>query len=186
MNEVTVKTSAASTARLFLLRLPIVWVILGMALTSRAGGPKCVAGSSYFDPSVAGHPLTWPQGTINYFTDQGDLSPILPNASANSLVADAFSVWTSVPTASISASNYGNLAEDVNGGNVIVNSDGTTFLPGDIQPTAVGTPVGIVYDFDGSVTSALLGARGPARNAPTMRFLEETTITEYWRVICTL
>jgi hypothetical protein len=30
-------------------------------------------------------------------------------------------------------------------------------LPVDIQPTAVGTPVGIVYDADGSVTDALLG-----------------------------
>ncbi len=30
-------------------------------------------------------------------------------------------------------------------------------MPDDILPTAVGTPVGIVYDYDGSVTNALLG-----------------------------
>ena len=38
-----------------------------------------------------------------------------------------------------------------------MNSDGSITLPADIQPSAIGTPVGIVYDFDGSVTDALLG-----------------------------
>jgi hypothetical protein len=67
-------------------------------------------------------------------------------------------VWASVPTAAIAASNTGKLAEDVSGINVSVNSDGTISLPSDIQPTAIGTPIGIVYDADGTVTSALLGA----------------------------
>ena len=94
---------------------------------------------------------------ITYYTDQGDLSPILPNASANAFVADAFSQWTSVPTAAVAAVNGGQLAEDVNGSNV-TNSGGTLSMPTDIQPTATGTPIGIVYDYDGSVTSALLGS----------------------------
>ena len=159
MREVTAKIRAASTARLFLLRLP-VWaaLVLMMALTSRAGGPKCVAGTSYFDPSVAGQALTWPQGNVSYFTDQGDLGPILPNAAANSFVAEAFNVWASVPTAAISATNAGTLGEDVSGANVILNADGSISMPADIQSSAVGTPVGIVYDSDGTVTSALLGA----------------------------
>ncbi len=159
MREVTAKTRAASTARLFLLRLPVgVALIVVMALTSRAGGPKCVAGTSYFDPSVAGQALTWPQGNISYFTDQGDLSPILPNAGANSFVADAFNVWASVPTAAISAANAGILGEDVSGANVFLNADGSISRPDDIQSSAVGMPVGIVFDSDGTVTSALLGA----------------------------
>jgi hypothetical protein len=124
----------------------------------RGGGPKCVAGTSYFDPSTTGQALTWPAGQIRYFTDQGDLSPILPNASANSLVAGAFGVWTSVPTAALTSVNAGALAEDVNGSNVIVNGDGTISMPVDIESTAIETPIGIVYDSDGSVTSALLGA----------------------------
>ena len=95
---------------------------------------------------------------ITYYTDQGDLSPILPNASANSFVASAFSVWTSVPTAAITVTSGGQLAEDVNGTNVIRNADGTISMPADIQPTATGTPVGIVYDYDGSVTDALIGS----------------------------
>jgi hypothetical protein len=51
----------------------------------------------------------------------------------------------------------GQLAEDVNGSNVFVNGDGTIAMPADIMPTAIATPVGIVYDSDGSVTNALLG-----------------------------
>ena len=95
---------------------------------------------------------------MSYYTDQGDLSPILPNASANSLVADAFSVWTSVPTAAIAATNAGTLGEDVSGANVISNADCSVSIPADIQSTATGTPVAVVYDADGTVTSALLGA----------------------------
>src|SRR5271163_5314791 len=40
-----------------------------------AGGPRWVAGTSYFDPSVLGQPLVWKNGVLNYYTDLGDLSP---------------------------------------------------------------------------------------------------------------
>ena len=97
MKEVTMKTCVASAARI-LLRLSLAaGIILTVAIIARAGGPKCIAGSSYFDPGTTGKPLTWPLGQIIYYTDQGDLTPILPNASANSFVAGAFGVWTSVP-----------------------------------------------------------------------------------------
>lgn len=152
-------TSMAFTLRSFLLRLAacVILVLLG-TLVSRAGGPKDVAGSAVFDPSTTGQPLTWPQGVITYYTDQGDLSPILPNASANSFVAAAFVPWTSVSTAAVSATRGGSLAEDVSGANVYVNADGTITMPADIQPTATATPVGIVYDYDGAVTNALMGS----------------------------
>lgn len=152
-------TDMALTVRPFLLRLALAAaIVLVFALLLRAGGPKSVAGSSYFDPASTGQPLVWPGGMITYYTDQGDLSPILPNAAANSFVASSFSQWTSVPTAALQATSGGQLAEDVNGTNVVVNADGTISMPADIQPTATGTPVGVVYDYDGSVTDALLGA----------------------------
>ncbi len=157
--EVTMETRMAFTTGSLLLRLALsVAMIFFFPTLSRTGGPKCVAGATYFDPTSAGIPLVWPQGLISYSTDQGDLGPILPNASANTFVASAFSQWTSVPTAAVAATRSGQLAEDVNGSNVIVNSDGTISMPADIQPTATGTPVGIVYDYDGSVTDALIGS----------------------------
>ena len=157
------KTRMAFTLRSFLLRLAwsaatIFSLVATFVLSSRAGGPRNVAGTSFFDPTTAGQPLVWPLGQITYYTDQGDLSPYLPNTSANALVADAFSQWTSVSTAALTATRAGPLAEDVSGTNVIVNADGTISLPPDIQPTATGTPVGIVYDSDGSVTDALMGS----------------------------
>ncbi len=117
-----------------------------------------MAGQSFFNSSMSGQPLTWPQGQILYYTDQGDLSSILPGASADSFVASAFSQWTAVPTAALSATRGGQLAEDVNGTNVTLNSNGTISMPADIQSSAIGTPIGIVYDSDGSVTDALVGA----------------------------
>jgi IPT/TIG domain len=152
-------THAPFSIRSFVARLAAALaIVILFALFARAGGPKCVAGTTYFNSSLSGQPLVWPLGQITYFSDQGDLSPVLPNTSANALIADAFSQWTSVPTAAIAANSGGQLAEDVNGSNVIVNSDGTISLPADIQSTAIGTPVGIVYDYDGSVTDALMGS----------------------------
>jgi hypothetical protein len=133
-------------------------IVVVFTLLLHAANPKSVAGTRYFNSNMAGQPLIWPQGQIVYFTDQGDLSAVLPNTSANSFVADAFSQWTSVPTAALSATNAGLLSEDVNGTNVTMNSDGSISMPDDIQPSATGTPIGIVYDSDGAVTDALLGA----------------------------
>src|SRR3954453_14415893 len=85
------KTSVAFTGRLFLLRLAVAAVVvLCFAVVSRAGGPRYVAGTSFFDGSTTGRPVAWPQGIITYYTDQGDLSAFLPNATANSFVAGAF------------------------------------------------------------------------------------------------
>jgi hypothetical protein len=95
---------------------------------------------------------------VQYFTDQGDLSPILSGGQADVLVAEVFTRWTAVPGVAISAIQAGHLAEDVSGANVIGFPDGSYSIPDDIQPGAITTPVGIVYDFDGAVTDALLGA----------------------------
>ncbi len=157
--EMTVPTRMASTAGSFLLRLAVgVGIVFFFAVLSHAGGPKYVAGTSYFDSTMTGQPLTWPLGQIIYYTDQGDLSSIENNASANSLVANAFSQWTAVSTAALNVSSGGELAEDVSGSNVTVNSDGSISMPTDIQSSAIGTPVAVVYDDDGSVTDALMGA----------------------------
>lgn len=157
--QVTRTISTGLITRSLLLRLALaLGIVLCFALLSRAGGPEHIAGTSYFLPTTSGQPLVWSQGLITYHTDQGDLSPILPGVAADALVADAWSQWTSVSTAAVAATRGGQLAEDVNGSNVIRNADGTITLPLDIQSGATATPVGIVYDYDGTVTDALLGA----------------------------
>ncbi len=137
------------------LTIGIAMLVVPMPLLL-AGGPRTIAGTSYFDPAVKGTPLTWSQGLISYYTDRGNLSPVLPSASADAFVADAFSRWTSISTAAVSAARAGQLAEDVSGANVSA-SGGTIALPADIRPSANNFPVAIVYDADGSVTNALLG-----------------------------
>ncbi|MFZ0773215.1 MAG: IPT/TIG domain-containing protein [Candidatus Sulfotelmatobacter sp.] len=154
----TLQKYAAFTPYAPLRLAAIVVVVLSFAALACAGGPEYVAGSSYFNSSTMGQPLTWSLGHVNYYTDQGDLSPILPNSAANSFVAGAFLQWTSVSTAAVVANAAGQLAEDVNGSNLEVNSEGIVTAPADITPAATQTPVGIVYDFDGTVTDALLGA----------------------------
>ncbi len=130
--------------------------LLCSAVASRAGGPAFVAGSGY-NPGIEGQAIIWANGTVQYFTDQGDLSSILTNAQADTLVAGAFSAWTSISGVALIAAQGGHLAEDVNGSNITVDATGTITAPADIAPSATATPVGIVYDYDGTVTNALLG-----------------------------
>ncbi|MGC2258889.1 MAG: IPT/TIG domain-containing protein [Candidatus Sulfotelmatobacter sp.] len=150
--------SAAALYHLLFRAAAVVAVVMSFAAIAIAGGPEHIAGSSFFNSSAMGQPLTWTQGQVNYYTDQGDLSPILPNSTANAFVANAFLQWSSVSVAAITVTNPGQLAEDVNGSNIAVDSNGTVTAPADITPAATATPVGIVYDYDGSVTDALLGA----------------------------
>jgi hypothetical protein len=156
-NVILWKDSGVAGRAWFRLAAVLAFVLLFAAIAS-AGGPEYVAGSSYFNSSTMGQPITWAQGQVNYYTDQGDLSPILPNAAANALVANSFLQWTAVTTASLTVNAAGQLAEDVNGTNIAVSSSGVVTAPADITPAATQTPVGIVYDEDGSVTDALLGA----------------------------
>ena len=135
----------------------IVLLLLALMDSAQAGGPQLVAGSSYFDAGTKGTPVNWSPGAVSYYTDQNDLSPVLPHAAADALVADAFSRWTSISTAAVSATLAGQLAEDVNGSNVFVNADGSITLPLDILPGATSKPIAIVYDNGGAVTDALLG-----------------------------
>lgn len=140
----------------------ICFLIVGLVISLlparhvHAGGPHAIAGTSFFDPGVKGTPLTWNQGIVTYYTDRGNLSPLLPSSAADAFVADAFSRWTSITTAAVSAVRGGQLAEDVSGANVS-SAGGAITLPADILPSARNFPVAIVYDADGSVTNALLG-----------------------------
>src|SRR6267378_5278293 len=98
--------------------LAVAVFLICSAVASRAGGTAFIAGSGY-DPGVEGHSLIWANGSVHYFTDQGDLSPILPNAQADVFVAAAFSSWTSISSVALNAAQSGHRVEDVNGGNIV-------------------------------------------------------------------
>ena len=138
----------------------VVW-LLGLLVcgagVARAGGPRWVAGSSYFNASAKGRPVVWANGQVVYYTDLGNLSTKVNQAQANAMVAAAAAVWNNVSTAAVTIAAGGSLGEDVNGTNVTVGTGGLT-EPADIQPTATGKPVAVVYDADGSVINALYGA----------------------------
>ena len=144
------------SVRWVLYALAVIALLIVLPRLGRAGGPRDIAGTVYFEVGAKGVPLTWAQGTISYYTDQGGLSPQLSESGADALVADAFSRWTSITTAAIAAVRAGQLGENVNGVNVS-SSGGVIALPADILPSAVNMPVAIVYDADGAVTNALLG-----------------------------
>jgi hypothetical protein len=73
----------------------VIAFVLCASLVSRAGGPAFVAGSGC-NAGVMGQPLVWANAHVVYYTDQGALSPILTNFQADTLVASAFTSWTSV------------------------------------------------------------------------------------------
>lgn len=135
----------------------LLMTIFSAVQPARAGGPRWVAGSSYFNPSVKGKPLVWANGRVTYFTDLGALSTQVSQTQANTMVATAAAVWSAVPTAAVLIQSGGSLAEDVNGSNVTAVSGGVT-LPVDIESSDTSRPVAIVYDEDGSVINALYGA----------------------------
>lgn len=129
-----------------------------------AGGPKYVAGVSYFNPGVKGQPVLWPGGQVTYFVDRGSLGS-LSNTQAVAMVDASAAIWSAVPTAAVKLTDGGSLAEDVNGSNVIagigsgnLGVNPTFAQPSDVAPSATTTPVGVVFDNDGSVIDALEGA----------------------------
>ncbi len=132
-----------------------IFIVLLLSRLAFAGGPLNVAGVSGFQPGLSGTPITWANGQIFYYTDRGNLSPILSGSDTDELVADAFSRWTSVSTAALSATRFGPLDEDVNGTNVW-SYHGDLTIPNDLLPDS-GKPLAIVYDADGRVFDALLG-----------------------------
>jgi hypothetical protein len=123
-----------------------------------AGGPKYVAGASYFNPAVLGQPVHWSNGQVNYFVDQGALSSTVTNQQATAMVDAAAALWSAVPTAGVTLADMGSLNEDVNGANIAVNATGQITAPADVTPSATGYPVGVIYDADGSVIDTLFGA----------------------------
>ena len=123
-----------------------------------AGGPKYIAGTSFFNPAATGQPVHWANGQVNFSVDQGPLSASVNNQQATAMVDAAAALWSAVPTAGVTLTDVGPLNEDVNASNIQVNSSGQITAPADVTPAATNYPLAIVYDADGSVIDAIFGA----------------------------
>jgi IPT/TIG domain len=135
----------AAFALLFLVPVPLV-----------AGGPKYIAGISFFNPGVAGQPAHWAHGQVNYYVDQGPLNGSINNQQATAMVNAAAALWSAVPTAGVMLIPKGSLNEDVSFGNVVPGSEAIA-QPSDVSPSATSYPLAIVYDSDGAVADAVFG-----------------------------
>jgi hypothetical protein len=138
------------------LKLSLWFASLAIVPAMFAGGPRWVAGSSYFNTSVKGRPVHWKNGVISYYLDQNALTPLAYHTLMTTLVAQSANAWNNVPTAAVNITLGGNLNEDVSGANVTVGPNGIS-MPADVQSTATSKPLGIVYDADGSVIDAFFG-----------------------------
>ena len=166
-------------SRFVLSQRTVAWLlVLALApVAAVAGGPKHVAGVSFFNPAAVGQPLHWANGQVNYYIDQGPLNSAVTNLQAKAMVDAAAALWSAIPTAGVTLTDKGALHEDVNGANIVVS--GTNFTvtneqtsqqgqitqPADVTPGATGTPLGVIFDADGSVIDALFGAGVSEQNS---------------------
>lgn len=72
-----------------------------------AGGPRLVAGTTYFQPGVLGQPIHWANGQVKYYVDQGALSAAVSHQQAVAMVDAAAAIWSSVPTAAVTLTDEG-------------------------------------------------------------------------------
>ncbi len=95
--------------------LPALLLLALCPATAHSGGPKYVAGVSFFNPANLGQPIHWSGGQLNYYVDQGPLNASVSNQQATAMVDAAAALWSAIPTAAVTLTDKGPLNEDVNG-----------------------------------------------------------------------
>jgi uncharacterized protein (TIGR03437 family) len=128
------------SGQMYCLRFVLCVVLLTGALQLEAGTPQAVTPS--------GKEVAWRAGApITYHVDQGPLGS-LSNAQAVALVDELFALWQNVPTASLTIQRAGTLPVDVTAANFSSyrqNNNSDPYHP-------------IIFDTDGTITDAVLGA----------------------------
>jgi hypothetical protein len=148
---------SALLRRLALGTLPVAFFANIFPQLACAGGPKYIAGPTYFNPAVLGQPVHWAGGQVNYYVDQGPLNSSISNQQATAMVDEAASIWSAVSTAGVSLTNKGSLNENVSVAN-IADSNGVITAPADITPSAANYPLAVIFDADGSVIDSIFGS----------------------------
>ncbi|HEX4757648.1 MAG TPA: IPT/TIG domain-containing protein [Terracidiphilus sp.] len=133
-------------------------VLFALTTPAHAGGPRYIAGTSYFDPGVTGQPVHWAGGQVNYYVDQGPLNDGVSNQQATAMIDAAAALWSAIPTAGVTLTDMGPLNEDVNGSNIVVNLNRQITQPADVTASATSYPLAVIFDADGSVIDAVFGA----------------------------
>jgi hypothetical protein len=132
----------------------LVALLLLIALQAWAGGPRFVTGTGY---AAKGQIMAFYTSQPTYFTDPGALASTVSHAQADAMVSAAAAVWN-VPTANLTLSQGGTLAEHVSSANTYFDGNGVVF-PSDVMATNyLAVPIAVIYDSDGSVTDLLLGS----------------------------
>jgi hypothetical protein len=131
-------------------------ILLVFVPAALAGGPKYIAGISFFNPAVLGQPVHWAGGQVHYYVDQGPLNASVTNQQATAMVDAAAALWSGVPTAGVTLTDAGSLNEDVSASNIVA-INAVISQPTDVAPSATNYPLAVIYDADGSVTDAIFG-----------------------------
>lgn len=126
-----------------------------ISTSAYAGGPLLVGGPNH---GIDGAPFTWASGVVTYRVDGGNFTNGVSNATGIARVQSMFSTWTSVPTASITATNLGP-----------IQATGA-FADGDVSTVAefnavsgscdAGVQSPIIFDANGSIFDTLVGDPG--------------------------
>ena len=146
------RRTSGQEVRLGVLLSAMVLLLL-IAMTSWAGGPRFVTGSTY---ATHGVPMAFYTAQPLYFTDAGTLSSSLTHAQSDAMVAAAASVWN-IPVASVTLAQGGTLAEHVSGTNAYFNGTGVVFPTDVMADNYLNIQIAVIYDTDGSVTDLLMG-----------------------------
>jgi len=134
----------------------ILPLLLLPSLAAWAGGPKYVAGVTYFNAGVVGQPVHWRNGQVRYYVDEGPLNSAIDNQQATAMVDAAAQLWSAIPTAGVSLVDAGALGEDVSGANISAENSQIT-APSDVISAATAYPLGVIFDADGSAIDAIFG-----------------------------
>lgn len=124
-NLVSLLRSAAGNRRV----LVCAFLLAFAPAAALAGGPKYIAGTTFFNPGVLGQPVHWAGGQVNYYVDQGPLSASVTNQQATAMVDAAAALWSAIPTAGVTLTNKGPLNEDVSGTNIVASSSQAASQP---------------------------------------------------------
>jgi hypothetical protein len=133
----------------------MLWMWPMLATAAWAGGPRFVAGTT-FCCYASGNWQSW-YTSPQYFTDPGDLAGNVSHAQADAMVAAAAKLWN-VPTAWITLSQGGTLAEHVSSANTYFDGTQVVFPPDVMAANYAAIQIAVIYDRDGSVTDTILGA----------------------------